>query len=96
MVFLGMGRHVVCLEPETGNEIWRTDLCNGAIFGAIEVTVLEGDEVVLAAQGGELHCLDKATGAIRWKNPLKGLGYGNISMAGFGQTVQYRYIDTSS
>jgi outer membrane protein assembly factor BamB len=42
--------------------------------------VLDGDRV-LATTKGELFCLEAATGQLLWRNELKGMGRGLVSIA---------------
>jgi outer membrane protein assembly factor BamB len=74
---IGIGGHVVAVDPATGGEIWRTKVKRGEF-----VTVAPAGSVVFACAGGELFCLDAAGGQILWHNKLKGLGTGLISFAG--------------
>lgn len=81
-LYIGVGSHVVCLHPTTGDEIWRTKL-KSAAYVTLHVI---GDSVVAGA-GGELFCLDSRTGEIRWHNKLKGLGLGVVAFAGSDTAV---------
>ena len=45
--------------------------------------VLDGNNLYATARG-EVFCLDPNTGIIRWHNPLKGYGWGLVSIAGEG------------
>jgi outer membrane protein assembly factor BamB len=81
-LFIGIGSHVVAIRPSDGQEIWRTRLKMTQF-----VTVSGTGDVVYAGAGGELFCLDGLTGAIRWRNRLKGLGSGLVSFGG-GATVE--------
>lgn len=76
-LFIGVGGCAVAIRPSDGREIWRTKLKMSAF-----VTVLSDGDAVFAGAGGELFCLDGATGAIRWRNRLKGLGNGLVVFAG--------------
>ncbi len=83
-VFVGIKGSVVALDRATGTQIWITSL-RGSEF----VNVMLGDDDLYASTKGELYCLDPATGHIRWHNPLKGLGWGLVSIAAPGiQTSQ--------
>ncbi|MFN7997931.1 MAG: PQQ-binding-like beta-propeller repeat protein [Bryobacteraceae bacterium] len=75
-IYIGIRGTVLALDPNTGIEIWRTNL-NGSDFVNI---VLEGDRV-LATTKGEVYCLDSTTGQMQWNNELKGLGRGLVTMA---------------
>ena len=76
-LFIGVGGHVVAIDPSTGNELWRAKLKTASI-----VTVLPMPGRVLAGAGGELFCLDARTGDMLWRNKLKGLGLGLVAFAG--------------
>jgi outer membrane protein assembly factor BamB len=74
---IGIGSYVVAIRPSDGQEIWRSRLKMTQF-----VTVYATGDTVYAGAGGELFCLDGTTGAIRWRNKLKGLGSGLVSFAG--------------
>ena len=76
LVFVGIRDAVVALDCGTGAEVWRARL-SGADF----VTVLWDGEALLAANNGEVFRLDAMTGATLWRNPLKKLGRGFVSLA---------------
>jgi outer membrane protein assembly factor BamB len=76
-LFIGIGSHVVAIRPSDGQEIWRTKLKMTSF-----VTVFTDGDTVYAGAAGELFCLDGASGVIRWRNRLKGLGSGLISFSG--------------
>jgi hypothetical protein len=60
--------------------------------GSDFVYVAVADGALYASTRGEMFCLDPATGAIRWRNSLKGYGWGIVSIAtaGGGQTTLMR------
>jgi len=76
-VFIGMRGYVMALDRRTGSELWRTFLKGS---GFVNVT-LDGTDLFATTQG-EIFCLQVATGQVRWNNPLRGMGYGLISIAG--------------
>ena len=77
VLYIGIGSYVVAIRPSDGQEIWRTKLKMTSF-----VTVFTEGDTVYAGAGGELFCLDGASGVIRWRNKLKGLGSGLISFSG--------------
>jgi len=80
-IFLGIGGHVLALDPQTGKEYWRTSVGGTwSASGITGVTCLGGR--LYATCQGELFCLDPGTGALQWKQPLSGLGTGFIALAG--------------
>lgn len=78
-VIIGISGTVLALDCGTGNEVWRTSL-KGSDF----VNAVLHDDCVYAATKGELFCLDRTTGAIRWRNALAGLGRGLVTIASSG------------
>jgi outer membrane protein assembly factor BamB len=76
VVFIGIKGTVLALDRAAGQEIWRSKL-EGYDF--VNVAIQDGD--LYASTHGELYCLDPLTGAIRWKNELKGLGFGMVAIA---------------
>ena len=76
LLFVGIKDVVVALSPRDGSEVWRAELEGGDF-----VTVLWDGENLFAANHGEVFRLDPASGAIVWKNPMKGLRTGVVSLA---------------
>ena len=76
-LIIGLGGHVVAIDPSSGEELWRTNL-KGSGF----VTVSLAPGRIYAGANGELFCLDASTGEILWRNRLKGLGLGIIAFSG--------------
>ncbi len=81
-LFIGVGGHVVAIDPATGEEIWRTKLKTSS-FATVAVT----EAGLFGGAGGELFRLDPATGAILWHNKLRGLGMGIVTFPGAGETA---------
>ena len=77
LVHLGARNTVLALDLATGEEVWRVKLKSGSFTHVVRV-----GERVLAANQGEVWCLDARTGNELWHNPLKGLGLGLVSLAG--------------
>ncbi len=76
-LFIGVGGHVVAIDPATGEEVWRTKLKTSS-FATVSLT----DAGLFGAAGGELFRLDPATGSVLWHNKLKGLGMGLVAFPG--------------
>lgn len=76
LVFVGIKKNVLALDPKTGEAVWRAEL-KRADF----VSVLWDGESLFAANGGEVFRLDPRDGRILWNNPLKGLGFGMATLA---------------
>lgn len=81
MLFVGIRGVVLALHRRNGQVLWETSL-KGWDF----VTLVLDNGDLLATAKGEISCLDPATGRIRWTNPLRGYGYGIISIATQGQS----------
>ena len=79
LIFVGISGTVLALDKSRGTEVWRTKL-SGSEFVNV---VIESDNIY-ATTKGEMFCLDPKSGGLRWKNPLKGLGYGLVTIAGPG------------
>ena len=78
-IYLGIKGSVVAMNSANGQQLWATSL-KGSEFVNV---VLDGNNLY-AATRGEIFCLDPNTGIIRWHNPLKGYGWGLVSIAGEG------------
>jgi len=76
-LFLGVGGHVVAIDPVTGDEIWRTRLKSTTV-----TTVWSDGKRVYGGAQGELFGLDAASGNLLWHNKLKGLGMGIVAFPG--------------
>ncbi|HEY1109040.1 MAG TPA: PQQ-binding-like beta-propeller repeat protein [Opitutaceae bacterium] len=65
-----------CLNPETGRRLWRFDYPveyedrYGFSPGPRSSAVIDGDRVYTAGVTAQLHCLDLATGKLRWRRDL--------------------------
>jgi outer membrane protein assembly factor BamB len=77
LMYIGIKGTVLAVDRRTGQEQWRTHLKGGDFVNV----VIDADAVYATARG-ELFCLDPLTGRVRWHNPLTGMGWGLISMAG--------------
>jgi len=78
-VFIGIKGTALALDRTTGKEIWRTELKGGDFVNL----VLDGGDL-LATTHGEIFLPRSSHGAIRWNNPLKGLGWGLVAIASSG------------
>ena len=76
LVFVGIGKSVVALNPATGEQVWVTRL-KGYDF----VNVVLDAGKVFATSCGEIFCLDPIAGAVLWHNRLKGFGTGLATIA---------------
>lgn len=83
-LFLGIKGHVVCLNKETGQELWRKKL--KIDWGKPTIVVFSEDLFVYVT--GTLFCLSSKTGEIKWQNSLKKLGSGHCVIAIEGQNSE--------
>src|ERR1041385_6095011 len=79
-VYLGIRGTVIALNSANGEKLWTNTLIKSADFVNV---VLDGNNLYAAAHA-EIFCLDPATGITRWRNPLKGYGWGLVTIAGAG------------
>jgi outer membrane protein assembly factor BamB len=79
VIFLGVKGSVIAVDTATGQPVWEAQL-KGTDFVNV---VLDGNNL-LATTRGEIFCLDPQTGGIRWHNPLRGYGWGLVTIAGAG------------
>jgi outer membrane protein assembly factor BamB len=88
-LFIGVGGHIVAIDPGTGEEIWRTKLKTSglALDSSLIATVSVAGSRVYGAAGGELFCLDPTSGDILWRNRLKRLGMGVVTFPGTSDAV---------
>ena len=75
LMFIGINGSVLALDKSNGREVWRAKL-TGSDF----VNVVIEDGSIYATTKGEIFCLSTTSGEIRWHNPLKGLGWGLVSI----------------
>ena len=80
-LYVGIRGHVVRVRKRDGEELWRTKLKGGSY-----VNVVVEPEGLFAYTQGVLYALDALSGAIRWENGLRGLGYGHAILASANQT----------
>ncbi|HXS68278.1 MAG TPA: PQQ-binding-like beta-propeller repeat protein [Candidatus Polarisedimenticolia bacterium] len=76
-IYLGVRGSVIALDSATGQQIWSAKL---KVTEFVNV-VLDGNNLY-ATTRGEIFCLDPQGGGIRWHNPLRGYGWGLITITG--------------
>lgn len=76
-LFVGIKNSVVALHKKSGEIAWTTKLPRNGMV----VTVLHEDAFVYASSGGEVACLNAATGEMVWHQPLKGMGTSYTTLA---------------
>lgn len=71
------------IDKKNGEIIWEIKLSQyhkGGLSFSIGQLMVEDDKLFIATSG-VLLCLNAKDGSLLWKNPLKGWGYGFVSMA---------------
>ena len=77
-LIIGIKGRVASLDPWSGKENWRSAPLGS---GGQAVTLLTlGSKEIVAGHYGQLYCLDRISGAVRWHNKLSGLGYGLVTL----------------
>lgn len=79
VIYVGVKGSVMALDSATGQQLWAAEL-KGTDF----VNVILDGANLFATTRGEIFCLDPQSGGIRWHNPLRGYGWGLITIAGDG------------
>lgn len=74
----GENEFALCLDAQTGEEIWRMNIgerfTNNWGDGPRSTPTLDGDQIFMLAAGGELVCLDQADGKKVWSVNMADLG----------------------
>ena len=94
-LYIGTNGYVAAIDPQTGREIWRTELSTG-FFSGSDVCVLEHEGQVFAGTNGYLFALDGATGNIIWENGLEGMGHNEVTLSIAGKSIQFVATHTHS
>ena len=76
LVFVGIKNCVVALDERTGAEVWRIQLRSSDF-----VNVLWDGESLFVSNAGEIWRVDPEKGTVIWRNEMKGLGRGLVSLA---------------
>lgn len=87
LLYVGIKTHVLAIDPSSGVEVWRTKLEGQRMRNNDFVYLTLDGERLYATSSGELYCLNRATGEVRWHNQLKGLGTGLVSIVSDGATA---------
>lgn len=81
LVYIGIKTNVLAFDRKSGTEVWRTPLPVKYKSSASLVNVVRDAEGLFATCAGEVFALDPRTGSVLWKEPLKGLGTGIVTLA---------------
>lgn len=81
LIYIGVKSSVVALDRKTGGEVWRLDLPAKYKSSVAFVNIFRDDEGLFASCAGEVFSIDPRTGALLWRNELKKLGTGFVSIA---------------
>lgn len=83
LLVIGLAPRVLALRRTTGEVVWATELGS---TGSVATVRVDGDRVYAGCLG-EVTCLDLATGAVVWHNPLKGYGLHPVIFSAEGAAV---------
>lgn len=81
LVYVGIKSHVVAFDRKTGAEVWRVQLPAKYKSSASFVTVVRDADGLFAACAGEIFAIDPRNGTLQWKDELKKLGTGLVTIA---------------
>jgi outer membrane protein assembly factor BamB len=76
IIYLGVKGTALALNRGNGEILWSTRLAGGEF-----VNLMLDGEMVLATTKGEIFCLDAKSGNLLWRNQLRGMGLGLITIA---------------
>lgn len=79
LVYVGIKGQVVAFNRSTGVEAWRAKL-KRSISGSY-VHLYRDTQYLFALSGGEIWCMEPATGTVLWHDPMRGLGMDIASVA---------------
>ena len=77
-VFVGTYGHVVAIDQENGETVWKVSLPRTG-FSIASIIVENGQ--VLCGSGGRVFALEPETGEILWSNGMPGMGHGYVLLA---------------
>jgi outer membrane protein assembly factor BamB len=83
LLFVGIKGSVLAIRKYDGAIAWSTKLRRGSSF----VPILQEGDRLYAASGGEVTCLNGASGRVLWNNRLPGYGMGYAAIAGAGLPI---------
>lgn len=90
-LYIGINGRVAAIDPQTGREVWRTELPSDGFFSSTsrsDVCVLEHEGRVFAGCNGYVFALDGTTGEILWQNGLEGMGHNDVTLSIAGKSIQ--------
>jgi outer membrane protein assembly factor BamB len=57
---------LICVDAATGEETWHYDVANGIL----DKPAVDAEHVYVGCRDGNVYCLDRVDGKLRWKAPL--------------------------
>jgi len=77
-VFAGTYGHVLALDQETGQTVWKVSLPRTG-YHIVSIIVENGQ--LLCGSGGRVYALAPETGEILWSNGMPGMRHGHVFLA---------------
>ena len=74
------GGAVICLNADDGREVWKYDLTRSAHGGL----AADGFSIYATSRDGFVHCIERATGKLRWKTGVGGAVMSGAAVASAG------------
>jgi outer membrane protein assembly factor BamB len=79
-LYVGTNCFVAALDPQTGEELWRTKLPKCGGMGEPVAIVIKDGRLYVGSHG-QVWCLDQRDGTVLWRNGLPKMGYHAVLLA---------------
>lgn len=88
VLVVGTRGHLLAFAKNTGKPFWKYQFKKScwATGSGYVVTLVDGNNL-FASCYGEIYCFDLLAGSLRWKDDLKGKGFGVVSFAVLGAST---------
>lgn len=93
LIFVGFNSRVAALDRDSGCIVWKWRASAGSGFAAL---LVDGEQLIVSVNG-YTYALDALTGEERWRNEMKGFGYGVPCLASInGSSVGWSLLGKSA